>query len=772
MEEQIQGSSSFNFGKIFGRCLFGLILLLPIIFIPVASVSLYAAKITLLAVAIVVFIGAFLAQTLSSGLISLPKTKMLIPIALFPIVALVSSFFSGQMVKSVAGEMFEMGTSGSFLVLTLLFFLAMFAFRSRAEIGVKAVYYFFLGAAIVVLHLLVRALPASFLPEAIASRVPNFLLGGSIDTAIFLGGVVIAALSSINMFSLNDKARYALYAFLVLGMAFIGAAGFMPVIIVLGLFALVYFVYTFSWSVGQGDHAYRSDNKASFPALFVLAISVVFILSGNALSGYLANVFNVNMIEVRPNFTTTTSLVLEAWKQNPVLGVGPNMFKELWDLKRPNDINVTQFWATDFSFGSAFMPTLAATAGPLGILALLAFLVLYVRFGFKSIFASNEDPRFRYISSTTFFVSLFLWLMTFVYVPSVILLSLTFIFTGIFVATLVPQGVVTEFTVNIFRNPKANFASVFVIIVLLISSIAFGYFIIERVVASTIFQKGDVARAIQIAPTDTYWRGLSEISLTQVGNIISSISSVENLSESDRVNIQTAVGNAIESSRQAIAWNSENYQNWFALGRVYEVLAANGIAGSAENATAAYLEAQKRSPQSPAIPLALARLKALSGDLQGAREEIGKAIQLKNNYTDAYFTLAQLEAAANNVQGAINSVEAATLIDPNNAVLYFQLGLLKYNNHDSSGAAKAFERAVELVPDYANARYFLGLSYDRLNRESDAIAQFEAIQKTNPGNQEVELILRNLKAGRSPFNDAKPPIDDKPEKRAEPPIEE
>ncbi len=770
MEEQIQERGNFNFSKVFEKCLFGLILLLPIIFIPATAVSLYAAKITLLAVALVLFIGAFLAQTLSSGLISLPKTKMLIPVALFPIIAFVSSFFSGQPIKSVAGQIFELGTSGSFLILALLLFMAMVAFRNRAEVGIKAIYYFFLSAAVVVLHLLIRAVAASILPAAIATRVPNFLLGGPIDTAIFLGIVVVASLASINMLGLGDKVRYTIYAFLVISMAFIGAVGFMPVIIVLGLFALIYFVYTFSWSVGQGVG--YEGNKASFPALFVLAISVVFILSGNSLSGYLSNVFNINMIEIRPSLNTTLNLVLDAWRQNPVLGAGPNMFKELWDLKRPGDINITQFWASEFSFGTSFVPTVAATVGPLGILTLLTFLALYARLGFKSIFLNSEDPRFRYISSTTFFVSLFLWVMTFVYVPSIMILGLTFIFTGIFVGTLVPQGVVEEMNINIFRNPKANFASVFLIIVLLISSIAFGYFIVERVVADTLFQKGEAVRAVSIVPTDTYWRGLSEASLVQVGNIISSIPSVKNLSESNRVAIQNAVSNAIEGSRQAIAWNSKNYQNWFALGRVYEVLAANGIAGSAENATTAYLEAQNRSPQSPAIPLAFARLKALSGDVAGAREEIGKAISLKNNYTDAYFTLAQLEVAANNIQGAINTVEAATFIDSDNAVLYFQLGLLKYNNRDSAGAAKAFERAVELVPDYANARYFLGLSYERLGRDNDAIAQFEAIQKTNPGNQEVELILSNLKAGRSPFNDAKPPIDAEPEKRAEPPIEE
>ncbi len=773
MEEQTQVGSHFNFSKIFERCLFGLVFLLPIIFIPTLYFSLYAAKIALLVIVTVLFIGTFLAMTLSSGLISFPKSKFLIPIALFPLIAFVASFFSGQPIKSVAGQIFELGTSGSFLILTLLFFLAMFAFRDRVETGVKVLYYFFLSSAVVIVHLLVRAFAAPILPDALAARIPNFLLGGAIDTAIFLGMVVVATLATINMVSLENRVRYILYAFLVISMSFIGAVGFMPVVIVLGLFALVYFVYTFSWSVGSNEREGMSyHNQASFPALFVLAISVIFILSGGSLSGYLSNLFGINLVEVRPNFQTTISLVGEAWKQNPVLGVGPNMFKELWDLKRPADINVTQFWASEFSFGSSFVPTIAATTGILGLLSLLAFLGLYTHAGFKAIFSSNSDSRFRYVSSASFFISLFVWVMAFVYVPSISLMALAFIFTGVFAGTLVPQGVVENKTINIFRNPKANFASVFMIIVFLIAAIAFGYFVLERVVASSLFQKGQVAQAIRVVPTDDYWRGLSELSLSEVGNIIGSISSVENMNESQKVAIQTAVSNAIEGSRQAIAWNSENYQNWFALGRVYEVLTANGIAGAAENAKAAYAEAQTRSPQSPAIPLAFARLAALSGDLPGARENIAKAIGMKNNYTDAYFTLAQLEASANNIQGAIDSVEAATFIDSGNAVLYFQLGLLKYNNEDYAGAAKAFERSVELVSDYANARYFLGLAYERLGRDNDAIGQFEAIQKTNPDNQEVNLILGNLKSGRSPFNDAKPPIDDEPEKRAEPPIEE
>lgn len=770
MEEQTQNFSRFNFGKIFGYCVLALVFLVPIIFLPVISVSLYASKIAFIGSVTVLFIGAFLASTLSRGVIEFPKSKFLLALSVFPIIALISSVFSGQPDKSIAGVVFDLGTSGSIVMLVLLTFVSIIAIKEQAEIGAKTIYAFLFSSIVVLVHLFIRAFGATYLPATIANRIPNFLVGGSIDTAIFLGVTVIASLSVLNSLSLSNRGKYLLYAILALSMIVIGAVGFKPIIILIGLFALVYFVYTLSWSVSSNISERREH--ASFPALFVLAISLVFILSGDSLSGFLSNRLKLNMIDVRPNLETTMSLVGSAWKQNPVFGVGANMFKELWDMKRPVDINVTQFWGTDFNFGSGFVPTVAATTGLLGLLSILVFLVLYVYTGFKAIFFSSTDSSFRYVSSTTFFVSIFLWAMAFIYTPSIAILALAFIFTGIFIGILSSAGLIQNMRVNIFSSPRANFASVFGIVVLLIASIAGGYFIWERVVAASLFQRGNSLAAVRLVPADIYWRGVSENSLSQVGSIIGNISRPEDLGESQKAAIRTSISDSIASANNAIAWDSKNYQNWFALGRVYEVLAVNGIEGASENAKTAYLEAQKRSPVSPAIPLAFARLAAISGNRDEARVNISKAIELKKNYTDAYFALAQIEAASNNIEGAIQSVEAATFVDPQNSSLYFQLGLLKYNNDDFRGAASSFEQAVTLVSDYANARYFLGLSYERLGREDDAIKQFEEIQKTNPDNSEVKLILSNLRAGRSPFAEARPPVDDKPESRPELPIEE
>jgi hypothetical protein len=59
-----------------------------------------------------------------------------------------------------------------------------------------------------------------------------------------------------------------------------------------------------------------------------------------------------------------------------------------------------------------------------------------------------------------------------------------------------------------------------------------------------------------------------------------------------------------------------------------------------------------------------------------------------------------------------------------------------------------------------------------MGRNADAIAQFEQLAITNPDNQEVAFILTNLKEGKSPFADAQPPIDNKPEKRKTLPVPE
>jgi hypothetical protein len=57
-----------------------------------------------------------------------------------------------------------------------------------------------------------------------------------------------------------------------------------------------------------------------------------------------------------------------------------------------------------------------------------------------------------------------------------------------------------------------------------------------------------------------------------------------------------------------------------------------------------------------------------------------------------------------------------------------------------------------------------------LGRTPDAIKQFQDLQKSNPGNSEVQLILSNLTSGKKPFDGAQPPVTPTPQDRTTAPI--
>ena len=131
----------------------------------------------------------------------------------------------------------------------------------------------------------------------------------------------------------------------------------------------------------------------------------------------------------------------------------------------------------------------------------------------------------------------------------------------------------------------------------------------------------------------------------------------------------------------------------------------------------------------------------------------------------------QLNVARNDLPKATNAALAAAQSAPGVAPIWFQLGLLLYAGGDTTNAIPALEQAVILVPDYANAKYFLGLAYAAVNRIPDAIRQFEDIQRTNPDNAEIQIILGNLRLGKPPFEGVQPPPTP-PVERAEAPLSE
>ena len=786
--------------------IFASFFLLPIFAVPYASVPFGFSKTALFIILTALAGGLWAIARLRDGEISFPRT------ALFPIlIALVavgaaSTLFSGAVALSWSGAFFDVG-SLSFLAALILFLFLFAALIRSAEQVFYAYLLFFVSAGLVALFHLIRFIGGpDMMSFGFFGATTSTLLERWNDLGVFFGAVVVFTLTTLEFVRLRAGLRALLVTALALSLIILAVVNFTLVWLLLGIFSLVFLVYLISFkhisragfedvrlSVSpQNAEAHAAEEgenelprKIPIISLLVFACSVMFILFGGPLGNKISGKLSIVAFDARPSFGATLSVARETLKDAPFFGAGPNMFVRKWLAFKPIGANQTIFWNTDFSSGVGYLPTVLVTTGLLGAAMWLLFLVWYMWLGMRFILSLSADKVMRYLVGASFLTSLFLWCVLFFYSAGAVILALAFAFTGLSLAALSCAGALHRASSDFSKSPAFSFAGVLGLIIFTLGCASVAYGVGNRFVSAVWYAEGVraaneqgnaaeaerlIARAVERAPLDVYMRALAEVSLAQMNTLLAQVN--EQNADAMRESFQLALGHAVEYGKSATALDVGNYANWLSLGRVYEAIVPLKIGGAYENARSAYEEALRLNPKNPAITLSIARLEAAKGDNARAREFIGQSLQLKPNYTEAIFFLSQVEVQEGNIKDAIQSVESATIFAPNDSSLRFQLGLLKYNEKDFRGAADAFARAVALNENYANARYFLGLSYERLNRDSEAVAQFEWLAKTNPSNKEVALILGNLKAGRAPFADALPPVDEKPEQRPSLPVQE
>ncbi len=748
------------------------IFLLPIFFVPVASVTFQSAKMMLLVAGVLLAFIFWIVGRLKDGVYVIPKSYMFLAVAILPVVSLISALFSNNVRSALIGEGFEVGTFGFSVITALLLFLVFSTINSQKR--VLNCYIAFASSFILVgLYQLLRLFfGPQFLSFGIFTQTTSNLIGSFNELGIFFGLTTFLSLITLDLWAVSKKAKILSHLVMVLSLIFVIVSGYTMVWISLAVLCAVFFVYTLSFA----------KKKLSYHSIALCVIALALIFLGKPLSNWVNNTFNINQLEVRPSLASTTDILKNTLKTQPILGAGPNHFVNQWLKFRPAEVNNSLFWNTDFNYGIGLIPTFFVTLGLLGAIVWLAFLVLFLILGYKAIVRPISDPTTRYLTVVSFMGALYLWVTACVYVPTITLYALAFVFTGLFLRMAIVEKTVALKDISFSKEPKIEFVSVLALVVLLVFALGLGYTYAEKASAASDYQKSiaqfntnndleaaskSITEAAQISPSDLYYRTLVQIDIAKMNGIVNR----KDLStDALRTMFQGVLGDAIQNAKTAISTDSSNYQNWLSLGSVYEAVLPLGINGAYESAHDAYTKALALNSRSPAVFLSLARLDAIARKFDSAKQYLAQALQLRNSYTEAIFLLSQIQVEEGNLKDAITSTQAAAYTSANDPGIFFQLGVLEYNNKDFKAAVSALARAVELNNSYSNARYFLGLSEAELGNYPDAIVQFTEIQKLNPDNAEVAFILQNLKAGRPPFTNAKPPVDNKPEKRKKLPV--
>ncbi|MCP4613825.1 MAG: tetratricopeptide repeat protein [Planctomycetes bacterium] len=128
-----------------------------------------------------------------------------------------------------------------------------------------------------------------------------------------------------------------------------------------------------------------------------------------------------------------------------------------------------------------------------------------------------------------------------------------------------------------------------------------------------------------------------------------------------------------------------------------------------------------------------------------AQTQFERAIQLRPDFTHAYFNLARILMQKERVTEAVTELRQTIQIDPNHVGALNMLGMALGRQQMFAEAQSHLERAVSLDPNHSEVRNNLGAVYSAQGRLREAMVQFEAALRVDPDDPE---IIENLKRVR------------------------
>jgi tetratricopeptide (TPR) repeat protein len=767
----------------------GLSFLLPLFFVPGQIITPEFSKMILLEIVILFGIFAWSLSRLRDGNVMVPKSFLLLVSFLLVVQFIVAAIVSPAPAISFIGSGYDLGTANVFIVLFLLMFLSSIVFSTRDRILSLYASFALSCALIMVYHFTRHFLGTNFLDFGIFTSDVSTPVGKWNDMASMMGGMILLLLTTLYFFPQNKTLRLPAYAMFAVGLFFLLLIDF--TILWLIIFFLLLVLCALAVYEGEQSHKRALHEAAQsgtahahkpahariprhLPVLAVVLLVVSFIF-GSGLSTLpwgkdtatiaqvtqkTLNASSYSEVVLTPR--VTYDIVKASLTESPFFGAGPNRFSSVFLLNKNSAINRSPFWDTSFDVGTGRIPTYFGTTGMIGMLLWVIFIVLILVKGRKIMKLFAKDRIASYLAFSLFLLTLYFWSLAFFYLPNISIFALAFLFTGALIAFLVGEGVLETHNISFGGNTRLSLVITPIVIIVLVGTIASGVLLYRQVSSLVLFRDAQVAviannvdlgkanleRANSLSERDLYHRSLSNIGLVNLTNLAKQDLPPAELAAKANQFVSDARGHA----ERAVELDPTNFENYLQLGSVYDTLGSLGIQNTVQLARENYEQALRLNPKSPRVLFVFARLEYISGDHAKAKAYLYQALAERPNYLEAVSFLTQLELQDKNPEGAIGALQQSIVAEPNNFLLRFALGYLEYSRRNYPAAIGQFEAAVIFNPAYADAKYFLGLSYAHANRTAEAIQQFSDVQTLNPDNKDVAAILRNLKAGREPFD--------------------
>lgn len=741
-----------------------LVFLLPLLFLPWTANVLDFNKQAILIVLVLVAMFAWMLKILILGKASFNFSVVHIPVVVLFLVYAVSSIFSSSRYGSFWGwPQISSESLLTMLGLVLLYFLIVNAFK-RKEIFYLAVALVASGS-LAMLYGLLQLLGKFILPIGFTKAVSFNTIGGVNTLAVF-AAVMLPLIITFLTISKTKKLK----------LLFVASAILVAVLLLLINFSIAWWIVIIGSAliIVFGTQKRNSfDTRWLIIPMFFLAIALLFSFFRFSIPGT-----PERPIEVFLTHGASFDIAAKSLQASPVIGSGPGTFVYNFSQFKDVAFNESTLWNLKFDWASSKILTVLGTVGILGVLGFLILIGFFIFYGIKFLFGKSYERKdeddelgkeFYWTLGLGLFISfLCIAVLFFLYKSNMSIDFVFFLLMACFVSLLYPikKEIVLEPSSLITLGVTFVFTLIFILglgVIILegqryVSAVSYLDSMEALQEGRTIDSINRLETAIRISPkVDLYWREIAQVYLQSINEI----GTRTDLTQAEVMQqLQLLINSSVNAVKSATDANPKNVANWSVRGFIYQSLIGT-VGGTKDWAVSAYEEALKLDPTNPFYPTQagisiMLEVRSLTEDrkeeadklIVTAEEKFNQAIALKSDYSAAHFQLALLHQLKGDQEKMIEELETTKAISPFDIGLAFQLGMIYYQLENLEKAQFEFERAILLNPNYANAMYFLGLIYDKQGETEKAIKIFESLRVSNPENDLVTVILRNLKAGK------------------------
>jgi len=739
----------------------GLVFLLPLFFLPWTVEFFEFNKQALLWLAVILLAVLWLVKMvypvrklyLSNGVkfekkIIFKRTPLDIPILTFLIITMLSSIFSQDRLASFFGYSGAAGNAWfGLLALTIFYFLIVnlaSADKRLAPISFLKLLLYSYGLILLSAFFSIFGLWDKLLQKTNTFYSSSFnFLGNSLEMLAFYSVVIIAILSGVIFFCRREREnRMNLWLFKIIlffSLIFLAIVNFSLAWWGLAIVGCL-FIFLELRNVGFKIGGLNRRRILFFFLLIILAVAFLIFPSRLSEAGqYLTG--QELLSEINLDFKNTASVTLAALKENMILGSGPGTFSYIFSQYRPNSLNNTDLWQFRFDHGASYILEMLGTTGILGILSYLLILSSLFYLFYIFLKRGNGGEGSGLVSSLLVALLVLIFFQFFYYANT----SLLFLFWLILALLMVSWRAYPGWL--IFKELKlgnnGNYFKILELVVFFFFSawLILAGFTVRYWLADFYARAGGETNLIKAARLNPY-RPDYEIRLAKTYLNKIRAEALKPADFRDDELIQESINSSVAWAKEATKICPESVATWETLGMVYRDI-RSFTQGSEIWAVKAFNQAANLEPSNPVIMTELGKAYLDAGQPAEAEEFLKKALELKNNYHEADFSLARLYGQHGKTDEALGILDKLSKIYKDERI-YYEQGRLYYNRGETDKALDRFLKVIEINPIHSNALYSIGLALELKGEDELALKYFKMVLELNPGSLEVKKKVEEM----------------------------